>query len=187
LKHEINSLFSRVSKVHEKEFEVLPEAWSLLQQAHGKVFKACSGMRRYRDLTRMSDLEFEDFVTNCPLADYEKSELRGATDRHKYYRDKIVWVEIREAREACAKLNNYLALNSIFMGEALREPFKQINLSLGRLVISQEIGNQGFPEMFKENAKELNDISGMFETVEKAVQKRLALKKHNPTAFPFGD
>ena len=32
-KYKINSLFSRVSKIHEKEFEVLPEIWSRLHDA----------------------------------------------------------------------------------------------------------------------------------------------------------
>ena len=31
--HQINSLFSRVSKIHEKEYEVLPRVWMLLQDA----------------------------------------------------------------------------------------------------------------------------------------------------------
>jgi hypothetical protein len=33
VRHEINSLFSRVSKIHEREFEVLPAAWQKLHES----------------------------------------------------------------------------------------------------------------------------------------------------------
>lgn len=177
LKHEISSLFSRISKVHEKEFAILPEAWRLLQQAHGAVFKAASALKQYPDFSKMTEPQFEDFVASCPLADYEKKELRDATDRLEYYRKQITWVDIRKAAQARTDFNNFLAVNSIFLGEGLRGPFQKINGSLGRLIISQEIGNQGFPEMFKENAKELDEISGTFDQIEKAVQKRLRFEE----------
>src|SRR5207253_1510705 len=37
LRHEINSLFSRVSKIHEREFEVLPAAWQKLHESYGRA------------------------------------------------------------------------------------------------------------------------------------------------------
>src|SRR5437867_8574244 len=55
VRHEINSLFSRVSKIHEREFEVLPAAWQKLHESYGRVFKACSRLVDYLDLSRMTD------------------------------------------------------------------------------------------------------------------------------------
>jgi len=34
-RYKINALFNRVTKIHEKEFEVLPEAWLKMQDALG--------------------------------------------------------------------------------------------------------------------------------------------------------
>src|SRR2546422_9956398 len=57
VRHDINSLFSRVSKIHDREFEVLPTAWKLLHESYGRAFQACSPLREFSDLSRMSDAE----------------------------------------------------------------------------------------------------------------------------------
>ncbi len=173
LKHEINSLFSRVSKIHEKEFEVLPQAWNLLQQAHGAVFGVASPLKQYPEFSKMSEQQFEEFVGASRLAEYQKTELRASTDRLKYYQQKIIWVDLGEARKAQIALNNYLAVNSIFMTEELRQQFKKINQALDSVIIGQEIGNQGHSEMLRASSKTLGEISGMFNEIESAVQKRL--------------
>ena len=71
LKHQINSLFSRVSKIHEKEFEVLPKAWLMLNEVHGSVMLALDlTMKFYPDFTRMPDARFEEFLGTCRLSEY---------------------------------------------------------------------------------------------------------------------
>src|SRR5947209_17820989 len=65
VRHEINSLFSRVSKIHEREFEVLPAAWEKLHQSYGRIFQACKPLVEYRDLNRMSNGELAEFLTNA--------------------------------------------------------------------------------------------------------------------------
>lgn len=121
----------------------------------------------------MSEQQFEEFVGASRLAEYQKTELRASTDRLKYYQQKIIWVDLGEARKAQIALNNYLAVNSIFMTEELRQQFKKINQALDSVIIGQEIGNQGHSEMLRASSKTLGEISGMFNEIESAVQKRL--------------
>jgi hypothetical protein len=42
LEHLRQFLSGRISKIHEKEFEILPTAWSLLHTAHGAVARCTS-------------------------------------------------------------------------------------------------------------------------------------------------
>src|SRR6266699_2625129 len=51
VRHEINSLFSRVSKIHDREFEVLPTAWKLLHKSFARAFQACSPLREFPQLS----------------------------------------------------------------------------------------------------------------------------------------
>ncbi|MGH9865530.1 MAG: hypothetical protein ACRD4H_08980 [Candidatus Acidiferrales bacterium] len=137
-RHDMNALYSRISKIHEKEFEVLPRAWVLLHEAHGAVHEVVIPLKRYPDFNMLSELQFEAFLKDCVLADFQKKELRSADDRLKYYREARFWRELSKAKAAQTELNNYLALNSIFMTEALRRQFNEINSALLSSLIDEE-------------------------------------------------
>jgi len=87
VRYQINSQFSRISKIHEKEFEILPEAWKLLQRAFGAVSRVASRFRRDPDLNGMGAPQFREFVASCPLPDFQKVELCDlkAPERNEYY------------------------------------------------------------------------------------------------------
>ena len=60
VRYRINTLFSRVTKIHEKEFEVLPEAWYKMQDALGRISHFTSLFQQYPDLTQLPHL-FDGF------------------------------------------------------------------------------------------------------------------------------
>jgi uncharacterized protein YPO0396 len=58
-------LSSRVSKIHEKEFEVLPEAWRKIHELHGWILHALD--LTFKPLLReLSDDELEEFMRTAP-------------------------------------------------------------------------------------------------------------------------
>lgn len=175
LRHDINTLFSRVSKVHEKEFEVLPKAWQLLNEAQGAVFQVAKPLRQYPDFNRLSAEQFEALLKESRLMDFQKEELRNAPDRLKYYREALFWVELGEAKSARVGLNNYLALNSIFMTGSLREQFREINNAFANVISSEETTHtSGHNEIIqKSRGQSLSRISDLFEKIGMEVQKRL--------------
>jgi hypothetical protein len=179
LRHDINLLFSRISKIHEKEFEVLPRVWQLLQEANGAVFHLVKALKQFPDFSRMSELQFGEFVKGCRLPEFQKNELRAAKDRLKYYEEAIFWVELGDAKHAQADLNNYLALNSVFMTESLRQQFSEINRALAELIISEEVAHgQGYSaELQKSISDNLAKISDVFGKIEPAVKKRLGYEE----------
>ncbi len=76
LKHEINSLYSRVSKIHQKEFEVLPAAWFKLNELHGTVLIALDRtLKSYPDFEHMPEGRFEEFLSTSRLTENQKHEL----------------------------------------------------------------------------------------------------------------
>ena len=52
-------LSSRISKIHEKEFEVLPRAWFMLNELHGSVVLALDlTLKFYPDFRQLPDAQF---------------------------------------------------------------------------------------------------------------------------------
>lgn len=98
LRFKITALLDRATKLHSKEFDILPEAWAKITDAHWKTRGAISFYQEYPDLSRMMQTEFESFVQNCPLRDWEKAELLSASDRQTYYRNAISWHNVTVAR-----------------------------------------------------------------------------------------
>jgi hypothetical protein len=55
-------LSSRISKIHEKEFDILPNAWLKLNDLHGSVALALDlTFKTYPDFRMLSEAEFEEF------------------------------------------------------------------------------------------------------------------------------
>jgi hypothetical protein len=177
VRHEINSLYSRISKVHEKEFEVLPKAWELLHRANGATFQLVKALREDADVARMSDPQLAEFLDHSVFAEFKKNEIRAATgqERESIYQEAVFWREWNDATNAQKELNNYLSLNSIFMTKALREQFRAINLALVRINITEEAfhGQHHTAEMRKTISQDLDKVGKLFEQIEVEVQKRL--------------
>ena len=66
----------RTVKLHQKEFDVLPESWGKLSDAHGVVTAVTSALQQYPDLDRMSAPHLEEFLTDSPLMNWQTDEIR---------------------------------------------------------------------------------------------------------------
>jgi hypothetical protein len=178
-KHEQASVFSRISKIHEKEFEVLPTAWLKLHQAYGQTAELCSALKRFPDLNQMNIAQFEAFVTACRLHEVHKKELLQLqiSDRNTYYQRWIFWADISDAKSAQEDFNNYLVMNRIFMTESLCERFSDINKLLKSILITEEMVKQmphvPMVELRNQLEVDLTKIQPLFPPLEKAIQERL--------------
>src|SRR5437868_915408 len=62
VKHTIQSTFSRIVKVHEREYEVLPKAWFLLHVSLGSANNAIASMKFRPTFENMPDSQFQEFL-----------------------------------------------------------------------------------------------------------------------------
>lgn len=58
----INSEFDRISKIHQKEFEILPELWKRLLDAIGEFSHIANPVQEYPSLNSMSDTQLDEFL-----------------------------------------------------------------------------------------------------------------------------
>jgi hypothetical protein len=73
IKFEINARMDRAAKLHQREFEVLPQAWSRLTEARGIAMSLVSRLQFVTELNQMPQDRLEEFLTHSELADFETS------------------------------------------------------------------------------------------------------------------
>lgn len=177
-------LTSRVSKIHDKEFEVLPKAWLMLNDLHGSVMYAIDLTIKFiPDFSTFSVAKLEAFLTTDPstnrLTDYQKTQLRsleGAEEKSKYYMDTMRAHNIDEATEKERVFRNYLIEHRIFMTDELRGKFTAaldtLSSALMRYSLGKGAGDSKLVFAAQEEMLAFN-IKALVEGVEKAVQVRL--------------
>jgi hypothetical protein len=174
-RYKMNSLFNRVTKIHEKEFEVLPEAWHKMQDALGRISGLTSLFHQYPDINRMSPAALQEFLAKSILHEFEKQELLQADDKMSYYQDKMFWHELRVVEEAFFDFHNYIVRNKIFLSLDLQEQFTKVDDVMRSAIVERKVGHEAddhqmWVKAYKKIKEEVNPIR---DTIEKQVQTRL--------------
>lgn len=164
LKFSINAQMDRATKLHQREFEALPEAWARLMDAHGMVASVVSRYKSTPDLNGMQSDQLEDFIVNSKLAEWQRQLVRGATDKTNAYRDQIELFRIARARKASRKFFLYFRKSGIFIREPIKQKFDALDqLMLGAL--SEHTMN------FQHKTREFKSIDRLASEGEKTVKE----------------
>lgn len=173
LRHRTSTLFSRISKIHEKEFEVLPKSWFLMHDAHGKASHVSTQSRYRPNFAGMPKEMFEEFLQGSRLSQYQKGQLRGSDDRLQCYTKMMFWIELNDAKVACEAFHNYLVENRIFMTGELAELFNRVDheleMALRKISAWKRFGSY---EEFESGAEMIASLGETIKAIEKAVQHR---------------
>jgi hypothetical protein len=127
LRYKVSALLDRAVKLHQREFDVLPEAWSKLNDAYWYVRSFVSAFQSYPDVGRMGAAQQEEFIASCQLQEWQKEELRQAQDKTRHYQSAIFWHKLTLANEKSRDAYTYLIKNGIFISEDLRKKFSAIH------------------------------------------------------------
>ncbi len=181
-KYKINALFNRVTKIHEKEFDVLPKAWAKLQDVLAQVGNIASPLQAYPDFTAMSETEFHEFIEDTKLRKHEVESLEylPPEERNKFYKERIFWHELYEAKSRIGDLHNYLLYNKIFLSKDFFEEFGKIDKMLLDIVLEIEENHESHEHksvfgIWKRLNTEAQEIA---DRIENLVQEKL----HYPEA-----
>jgi hypothetical protein len=178
-KYKINTLFNRITKIHEKEFEVLPAVWQKLQNALGRVTDVTSPLQRYPDLNRTTEEQLNEFLKNSALLDFQKQELLAAPDKSKYYTETIFWHKLSAAQESVRDLHNYILNNKIFLNVELSARLNKADEVLNSALIDSEISKEAKEhKLIYEAYKNIKEkVTPLINEIEQLVQKRLHYDK----------
>jgi hypothetical protein len=178
MRYKINALFDRVTRIHDKEFQVLPEAWGLLQEALARVNVLVSSFRQYPDFNRLTGDRFEEFLLISRFNESDRKALRDASDRSKFYNERIFWYDVDDVKKACREFHVCIQKNSIFLDADLKEQFKKIDDLMWDAISTREVGHQVQDHKMWMQASEKVKIGAeaIVRAIEELVQKRLRYK-----------
>lgn len=182
LRVEIDSLLSGALKLQDREFQVLPEAWQKLDEAHGLVSWLVSPMQEYPDLDRMTPAQLEEFLVTTEFTETQKDQLRASQKKVSSYTDIVFWYRLHKVKVAFSDLQKFVARNGIFFPADLKEKFTKISDMLWSALISKEVGYEAKDnKMQREGWKEIKEnVEPLYKSIEADIQARLQSHGRKP-------
>lgn len=182
LRVEIDSLLSGALKLQEREFQVLPDVWQKLDEAHGLVSWLVSPMQEYHNLDRMTQPQLEEFLAGTEFTATQKEELRSSRNKVTTYQEIVFWYRLHKVKKAFADLQNFVARNGIFFPSDLREKFSKIAEMLWSAVVSKEVGHEAKNgKMQYEGWKKIKEeTEPLYKSIETDIQARLQSHGRKP-------
>ncbi|WP_210482929.1 hypothetical protein [Microvirga antarctica] len=175
LRFRINSLMDRTTKLHEREFDVVPEAWARLIDAHSSVKGFTSAFRSYPDVNRMTLPQLEEFLAGSPLTGTQREELRASHDKLEYYQKAIFWHHLDKCRSSCREFNVYLLKNGIFMPAEMKAKFTRLEELIWDALVEHEVNEEHNAIPRERTKQKLLAVDGktLLKVLEQDVQERL--------------
>ncbi|MFA5923884.1 MAG: hypothetical protein WC856_21765 [Methylococcaceae bacterium] len=175
LRYKVSALLDRAVKLHQREFDVLPEAWAKLNDAYWYVRSFTSSIQSYPDIDRMNPAQQEEFIAGCRLQDRQKAELMQTTDKYQYYQNAIFWHKLAEANEKSSDANTYLIKNGIFINEELRQKFTVIHNLFWNALTEHQTNKQYdvLPRNHDHINRLITDGDDLMKALEREIHTRL--------------
>ena len=175
IRYRINSQFNRITKIHEKEIEVLPEAWIRLKKSIGQLQYFISAGRQYPNLDSMNDKQLDEFLAESEFHGWEKDELRQASNKFQKYSERIFYHELYDTRKLAREFHQYIQENRIFLSNDLKEQFTRIDDLIWEAMTDKEFSHE--MKDFKAERKSFkvvqDEMAPLVENIETLVQNRL--------------
>jgi len=174
-RYKINSLFSRVTKIHEKEYEVLPTAWTKLHDAKDHIARLVSLYQEYPDFSRMKEQDIKSVLNGYNWELHEIADLISAAEKNNFFQDRIFWHRLRKAQEVFGDFHSYIERNRIFLSEGLKVQFNQADDLMWEALVTRKVGEEAKDhKMITEAYKGLKEnIESFISSIEELVQERL--------------
>jgi hypothetical protein len=175
LRYQVGALLDRASKLAQREFEVLPECWRLLVTAFRITEGATALFQEYPDLNKMSAPQLEEFLAKDPLENWQKDELRGETDRNKYYQKALFYRRMGECNKALVEFHRYFSTNGIFIAPEVTKPMERVSSLIRAMIVEHEINIEEDVRPRMRDARATFETEGkqLMEAIGASVQKRL--------------
>lgn len=181
LKADLSRYADRAAKFHAREYEVLPEAWGLMNKAYGACHSAVSAFQQHADLDRMTGPQLEAWLVGSGLEDFQKDEVRVAGDKNEKYLNFLTWKQISEAQRAAADFQNYIILQGIFIDEDLSAKMTEASVQMRKALISRSMVERvkghhapGQTDFWQKSVDELEPVEKSVQDVKETIRARLS-------------
>jgi len=173
LKFEINAQMDRATKLHQREFDVLPEAWAKLTLSYAVITSLVSRSQFTPDLDSMNPAQREEFLNRSKLADWQRDTVKAASNKTNAYRSQAEPFKISRARKAIQKFYLYFRSNGIFIRDPIKQKFVNLDELLLAALSEHEVNFQHQSREFASIDKLASQGEKILKDLEGEVQKRL--------------
>jgi hypothetical protein len=169
LRFRINTMMDWNVKLHQREFDILPETWSLLNEAFYTIEPIAIGFQQYPNLDEMSADRLEEFLEKSPLTVVQKTELKSDSNKIQYYRAVKTMHDLNTAIDSYNQFHLLLAKNAIFIVEPIKTAFLALDQMLKEAIIEHQVQPQQFDKgvILNDKGKQL------LKALEQGIQGRL--------------
>ncbi len=183
LRVEIDSLLSGALKLQDKEFSVLPEVWTKLDEAHGLVAWLVSPLQHYADVDKMNAEQLEEFLADTELTASQKNEVLKSREKNKTYQEIIFWHRLQKVKTSFGDLQTFVARNGIFLPSEIKDKFTIMAELLWDAIVSKEIGHEAKGwKMQNEGWKKIKkETEPLYKSIEAGIHARLQSHGRNNT------
>ncbi|MBD3773899.1 MAG: hypothetical protein IE921_09985 [Rhodobacteraceae bacterium] len=143
LRSDLTTSFDRATKLHQREFEVLPQVWDEVHEAFWSTAALVSSFQSYPDLNCMKEQQLLEFLEKCELESWQKDELRTSSDPNKEYQQYSFWLQLSRANRARHSALNKVSRHAIFLDATVKEELLRILSRLNGALIEHESNNFG--------------------------------------------
>jgi hypothetical protein len=173
LRFKVSTLLDRATKLHQREFEVLPEAWAKLSDAYWSATALVAPFRETYNLSSMSEPQLEALIAKSRFQDWQKDEIRAASDVSKKYNEIHELYNLADAKKACTDSSRYLGVQGIFVESELRKKMDRLNQLIWNSLIEDE-SNKQFDMRERAQASALRDEGvPLRDDLETAIHRRI--------------
>lgn len=178
LRFKIATMLDRATKLHQREFDVLPETWSKMSEAYWATGGLVASLRFFPDIDRMDSKEQEEFISGCDLKEKEKQKLRETREKNRFYQECIGWRDLLAAESKTREAAIYLAKNGIFISGPIQEKFEALRGLIWRTLVEQRMNEEHrsdttYKRMYEEIHNYVANGDKQLKELEKLVHDRL--------------
>lgn len=178
LKARLDAAASGMIRQHQKEFEVLPEAYGLLDEAMGLLRWVTAPFQQYANVSQLGEEDLKEFLDGAEFSKSNKQYILDSSNRQDAYIKVLEAQKTWKAETAIRAFHNYTARNGIFLPEELRKEFDSIREVLWAASVSKSVGREATDhKMQMEGWTKLEEIAKpKFEKIRELIQARI--KEH---------
>lgn len=175
LRSDLTRAFDRRSKLHQREFEVLPEVWAKTCDAYWQTRSLVSPIQSHPDLNRMSAPQLESFIADCELLEWQKEELRQEKDKTRYYMEKSFWHRLQNTRALVTAASNSLGKLGIFINKDTRQRLDDLTSLLWSSLVEEEMNRaeRPVPRLRDDISRLMKDGEQLRESLESEIREIL--------------
>lgn len=177
LKLKINTMFNKVLKTQEREYDILPTLWCKLQKLRTEVSRAVISFRELPDLDRYDEKSLEKFIEREEIPEAVAVNLRNEANKKNVYSRYLDIKQMHEAHKAFSDFHEYYEGNRIFINPELKNKFSQIDKFLWSVWVDRKMSldEREYTTDFLTQAYQgmKNNVEPLLIEIEDLVQKHL--------------